>query len=118
MTANFDSIGAVDAAANGMRLLALDEEMTIYRAAEIRLVLLAALEQGTPLALDLSPVAEIDTSGVQLLLAARRHAAVSGVPLALCGYSAAVEEAFGLLGLTLEAGGGAAYPAGRKGQAT
>jgi anti-anti-sigma factor len=116
MMETFDSMHPAAATRDDVRVLALDEEMTIYRAAEIRLVLLAALEQGTPLALDLSPVAEIDTSGVQLLLAARRHAAASGVALTLCGQSTAVEEAFSLLGLAIGVPGGAPT-AGNEGRA-
>jgi anti-anti-sigma regulatory factor len=45
---------------------------------------------------------------VQLLIAAARHAAETGQPFALRGHSAAVQDAFELLGLNLDA-----TPAGR-----
>ncbi len=82
---------------------ALEGELTIYRAEELKPQLLAALESGlagdAEPAFDLSAVTEIDTSGVQLLLLARREAAARGKPLQLLAASPAVRDAFALLEL-------------------
>lgn len=79
--------------------LALDGELTIYRAAELRAALLAALEAGPALALDLSGCTEIDCAGVQLLLAAQRSAAEAGGAVRLQARSEAVDDALATLGL-------------------
>lgn len=85
----------------------LDPELTIYAAAATRERLLAAFEaarQGQPpgaLVLDLSDVCEIDSAGVQLLVAASRSASQAGLAFALRGHSACVREAFALYGLPL-----------------
>ncbi|HEY9022748.1 MAG TPA: STAS domain-containing protein [Burkholderiaceae bacterium] len=83
--------------------LRIDGDFTIYRAAELAASLKAALA-GTPeggtFEIDLSEVAEMDSAGVQLLLAARRSAADSGRSLRLAGRSAAVDEVLAILRLT------------------
>lgn len=56
------------------RALTLDGEMTIYRALELKELLLEAIQDGAGLELDLSNVTELDTAGVQLLMAARKSA--------------------------------------------
>ncbi len=88
-----------ESAAGAARALAMDTEMTIYHAAEIRATLLAALQQGGALEVDLAAVAELDSSGVQLMLAAQRQAGAAGVALRWRGHSAAVLEVLALLGL-------------------
>ena len=79
--------------------LRLEPELTIYSAARVREALLAHLHAGSALSLDLADVCEIDSAGVQLLIAARRDADAGGVALQLRGHSAAVHDAFALLGL-------------------
>ncbi|NHZ37041.1 STAS domain-containing protein [Massilia rubra] len=81
------------------RVLRLEPELTIYSAAQLRQTLVDALVARAPLTLDLTDVCEVDSAGVQVLLAAIRHAGAQGVPLQLAGHSAAVQEAFALLGL-------------------
>lgn len=81
------------------RVLRLEPELTIYSAAQVKQVLLDALAARDPLTLDLADVCEVDSAGVQLLLAALRHALAQGGQLHLSGHSAAVQEAFALLGL-------------------
>ena len=54
--------------------LAVEGEMTIYRAAELQPVLLDAVRTHDAPALDLSEVTEFDCAGMQLLLVARREA--------------------------------------------
>jgi anti-anti-sigma factor len=80
--------------------LAVEGEMTIYRAAELKPVLLDfVLTQDTP-AFDLASVTEFDSAGAQLLLVAQREAERLGKRLELRGASPAVCDAFALLGLT------------------
>jgi len=80
--------------------LAVEGEMTIYRAAELHPVLLDAVRTHDAPALDLSAVTEFDCAGVQLLLVARREARRHGKELALRAASPAVRDAFALLGMT------------------
>ena len=78
--------------------LALDGELTIYRAAELKPVLLRALgaaEAG--LEIDLSAVTELDTAGLQLLMLAKQQARALQRELRLVGHSPAVLEVFELL---------------------
>lgn len=82
-----------------MNRLPMPEEMTIYCAAELHQQLSGAVVAGAEVELALGGVAEIDSCGVQLLLAARRSAAEMGAVLRLSDASAAVREAFGLLSL-------------------
>lgn len=82
--------------------LAVEGEMTIYRAAELKPVLLDAVRTHDAPALDLSAVSEFDSAGVQLLLAARLEAARLGKPFAVTAASPAVREVLALLGLEFE----------------
>lgn len=83
--------------------LCLDGELTIYRAAELKPVMLEAVRRTPAPSFDLSDVSEIDTAGVQLLLLARREAAALDRGLRLLAPSAAVRDAFALLALPLDA---------------
>ena len=77
--------------------LCLEGELTIYRAAELRASLQQALA-GTPaggaLELDLAGVTEMDSAGVQLLMAARKSARAARCDLRLVGHSPALLEVF------------------------
>jgi anti-sigma B factor antagonist len=77
----------------------LDGELTIYRAAELRVALQAALAPAGDLELDLSGVTELDSAGVQLLLSAKKTAAATQRRLRLVNHSAAVLDVFELLNL-------------------
>ena len=82
------------------RRFVVDGEMTIYRAAELREGLLAALAQGEgDFTIDLAAVTEMDSAGVQLLMAARKSAEAAGFALHLAGHSPAVVEVLETLGL-------------------
>jgi len=86
--------------------LAVEGEMTIYRAAELKPALLDIvrtphLSAAAP-AIDLSAVTEFDSAGLQLLLLARREAQRLGKSLTLQDASPAVREVFALLGIDLE----------------
>ncbi|UUX94540.1 lipid asymmetry maintenance protein MlaB [Aquabacterium sp. J223] len=91
--------------------LRVDGEMTIYRAAELKPQLMAALDQAPAVALDLRGVAEIDTAGVQLLLLARRTAVERQRALHLVNPSTAVMDALRLLDLLPHFGDAIAVPA-------
>lgn len=72
--------------------------MTIYRAAELKDVVLAALGEAQALDIDLQQVEEIDSVGIQVLLLARAEAGRQDKSLHLVGHSATVRDAFALLG--------------------
>lgn len=70
--------------------LALAGELTIYAAAEWRDTLARALAEARVLELDLAEVGEIDTAGMQLLMAAMKQAREAGTALRLVNHSACV----------------------------
>ena len=76
--------------------LHIEGELTIFRARELKPVLLAAPQ---PLEIDLSGVTEIDTAGVQLLMLAKKTAQAAQSELRLVAHSPAVIEVFELLNL-------------------
>jgi len=82
--------------------LAVEGEMTIYRAAELQPALLDLVRTHDAPALDLSAVTEFDSAGLQLLLVARSEATRLGKPFAVAAASPAVRDAFALLGMNLE----------------
>jgi anti-sigma B factor antagonist len=82
-----------------MSAILLGPDMTIYNAAALREQLAAAVTEGALIELDLADVAEIDSSGLQLLLAARKSARARGATLRLVRRSAAVDDALALLAL-------------------
>jgi len=82
--------------------LAVEGEMTIYRAAELKPALLETVRTHDAPAIDLSAVTEFDSAGLQLLLVARREAQRLGKSLPLKDASPAVRDVFALLGIDLE----------------
>ncbi len=75
-------------------------EMTIAHAAALCAVLADAVARAPgDLALDLAGVGEFDSSGVQLLLSARRSLAARGHALHIVAASGAVRDALQLFGL-------------------
>jgi len=82
----------------------IEGELTIYRAAELRTALQAALAAGGDLEVDLSGVTEMDSAGVQLLMAAKNSARATQRELRLTGHSAAVLEVFETLDLAAHFG--------------
>jgi len=73
-------------------VLALEGEVTIFHALDIKGRLLDFLGSGDELELDLSGVAELDSAGLQLLLLARREARQQGRALTFTRHSAAVRQ--------------------------
>ncbi|MGD7034013.1 lipid asymmetry maintenance protein MlaB [Methylotuvimicrobium buryatense] len=91
--------------------LSLDGEMTIYTAAELKGRLMQRLHESETLAIDLSRVGEIDSSGVQLLLLMFRDAATKNKCIRIVASSPAfdevvflcsLQEAFGMNGIEAE----------------
>lgn len=74
-------------------------EMTIYRAVELKRILLAPLQEGIVLEANLADVTEIDTTGLQLLMLAKKIAQERGGELRLVEHSAAVIDVLALLNL-------------------
>lgn len=77
-------------------VLRIDGELTIFRAAELKPVLLA---KPAATEIDLCGVTEIDIAGVQLLMLARKTALADKRPFGLVAHSAPVLEVFELLNL-------------------
>ena len=77
----------------GPAVLRIEGELTIFRAAELKPLLLA---DPLPLEIDLSGVTDIDTAGVQL---AKNTAREQQRELRLVAHSPAVKEVFALLDL-------------------
>ena len=82
--------------------LAVEGELTIYRAAELKDALLDAVRQHAAPAFDLSAVSEFDSAGLQLLLVARQEVARLGKTLRVQGAGSAVRDVFALLGVPFD----------------
>lgn len=70
--------------------LRIENELTIYTAAEMKAQLMGMLEKSAELELDLSQVGEIDTAGLQLLILAKRECSARNGNLHLVNHSPAV----------------------------
>ncbi|MFB0773869.1 STAS domain-containing protein [Aeromonas salmonicida] len=77
-------------------LVKVSGEMTIYTAAELKQALTPLLYRQQTLELDLSGVSEMDSAGLQLLLAAKKTMQRGGYPLHLVMHSHAVLDALEL----------------------
>lgn len=77
--------------------LRIEGEMTIYRAHELKQLLMDALQPLAHVEVDLSAVTEIDTAGLQLLVLAKRTSGQRQGQLRLVRHSPAVLEVFELL---------------------
>lgn len=75
----------------------LEEDLTIYHAATHKACLLEALASRDGVEVDLSKVAEMDTSGVQILMLFKREAQRLGKEGRLVGHSPAVREVIDFL---------------------
>lgn len=83
-----------------LRTCVIDSDMTIYQAAEVYAQLSLHMDGISELEIDLSLVGEIDCSGLQLLMAAKRECVNRGVTLRLIKHSPAVVNTFEDLNLT------------------
>ena len=77
-------------------LVKVSGEMTIYTAAELKQALTPLLYRQQTQELDLSQVSEMDSAGLQLLLAAKKTMQQGGYPLHLVMHSHAVLDALEL----------------------
>ncbi len=84
---------------DGLSLLHIEGDMTIYTAAELKAELMPHLSQPLEREIDLSGVSEIDSAGLQLLMLAKREAGRHACPLRLTGHSRAVLEVLDLCNL-------------------
>ena len=82
-----------------MSVVCIEGEMSVYRAAELKPALLEPAMGGGVLELDLSAVTEIDSTGLQLLLLARREALARQGGLCVVAQSPAIAEMLALLQL-------------------
>lgn len=74
-------------------------ELSIFTAAGLRQQLLDALDGGSEMEVDLSGVSEMDSAGIQLMVAAKREASARNLPLRFTGHSPAVIDILGLCNL-------------------
>jgi anti-sigma B factor antagonist len=84
---------------NSTTPLRLEGELTVYRAQELQRTLLDALAGAATLEIDLHAVTEMDSAGVQLLIAAKCAAVAADKTLRLVDHSPAVVEVFRLFDL-------------------
>jgi anti-sigma B factor antagonist len=80
--------------------LSLPVELTIHGASALHERLLALLAQDGDLTLDASGVRNVDTAGLQLMLATQKSCAAAGKSLSLCDASGPLLEALALYGLS------------------
>jgi anti-sigma B factor antagonist len=88
-----------DASPEDLTRIVIDGEVTIYRAADLKLVVLEALRKTRVLEIDLSGVTELDTAGLQVLMLAKQSASAEQRELRLLQHSPAVMEIFQMLDL-------------------
>ncbi|MDD5249756.1 MAG: STAS domain-containing protein [Rhodocyclaceae bacterium] len=88
--------------------VAIAGEFSIFTAAAVRDQLLAALGGAAEVEVDLAQVTELDSAGVQLMLAAKREAAAQDKVLRFTAHSAAVLDTLELCDLSAHCGGPAA----------
>lgn len=71
---------------------AIEGEMTIYRAAELKQSMMETILQNQEIEVDLSKVSEIDSAGLQLMVLAKLEAAVHNKQLRFDSHSPAIME--------------------------
>jgi anti-anti-sigma factor len=84
---------------DGSASLRLSGDLTIYHAADLKQALLPFAAEGGAWTLDLSGVTDVDSAGIQVLLAARRTLAARGAALRLTACSPAAQAVFSLYGI-------------------
>ncbi|MDD5113946.1 MAG: STAS domain-containing protein [Methylobacter sp.] len=83
-----------------MQTLDIEGELTIFTAADQKPQLLAFLESGDELEVNLAGVTEIDSAGLQLLILIKREAAHAGKTLRFVMHSKVVVDILELTKLT------------------
>lgn len=89
---------------------AITGELTIFAAQSLKERLLAALGKGHEIEVDLSRVSEMDSAGIQLLLAAEREACARSQILRFVAHSPAVADTLDLCDLSGHFGDPARIP--------
>ena len=84
--------------------LAMEGDLTIYNATDIKENLLPYFTQDGDVEIDLSQVTDVDSAGIQLLLLAKREISQDGRELRLTGHSRAVLDVFELYNLAAHFG--------------
>lgn len=87
-----------------MQTLTIEDELTIFTAADQKANLLSFLDSGDSLELNLSQVAEMDTAGLQLLILIKREAARTDKTLRFTMHSKVVLDILELTNLTTSFG--------------
>jgi anti-sigma B factor antagonist len=72
--------------------IAIEGEMTIYVAQELKSELLPIITENDEIEIDLSQVSEIDAAGLQLMLVTKIESVVRGIKLGFINHSASVKE--------------------------
>ena len=93
------------------RRLTLTEDLTIYHALDQKNTLLDALATSDELELDLLPVSEMDTAGLQLLILLKKEAQRSGKRVSIVAHSQAVRSVIDFCNLATELGDPLVIPA-------
>ncbi|MFH2135570.1 MAG: STAS domain-containing protein [Pseudomonadota bacterium] len=78
---------------------AIEGEMTIYRAAELKETIKPHIDHAGVIEIDLSNVSEIDSAGLQLLISAKLEAMIRDKQLHFVGHSKPVLEMLDLCDL-------------------
>ncbi|MBL8473835.1 MAG: STAS domain-containing protein [Rhodocyclaceae bacterium] len=86
------------------RQIVIEQDLTIYNAAEIKRRLLDGMAASDSVELDLSRVFEMDSSGVQLLLFLKKEAQRLGKEARIVGHSPTVRETIDFLNLAARLG--------------
>jgi anti-sigma B factor antagonist len=79
--------------------IAVEGELNIFKVADLRQRLLEAISDGSEVEVDLSHVSEIDSAGIQLMVAAKREAATRSKLLRFTGSGPAVSDIIELFSL-------------------
>ncbi|GAB4254069.1 MAG: STAS domain-containing protein [Methylomicrobium sp.] len=85
---------------NGIKVISIEDDMTIYTASEQKAELSKYLQPGRELQINLAGVSEMDSAGLQLLLWIKQEALRKELKLSLVRHSQAVVEVLELLNLT------------------
>jgi len=80
--------------------IGIEGELNISTAAVLRQRLLDAIDAGAEVEVDLSQVSEMDSAGIQLMVAAKREAAIRNKSLRFIGHSQAVFDVIELYDLS------------------
>ena len=93
------------------RRLSLSDDLTIYHALDQKTILLDALDTADEIELDLLPVGDIDTAGLQLLILLKKEAQRAGKRVTIVAHSQAVRSVIEFCNLAAELGDPLIIPA-------